>query len=557
MDSPFEELGLQPQLVQAVEQMGFEQPTPIQQEAIPVLLEGRNVMGQAQTGTGKTAAFALPMLQNIETGKGVVQALVLAPTRELVMQVADATGRMARNTSLRVMAIYGGQAYRIQTRQLERGVDVVVGTPGRLLDLIHQKLLDLSQVHYLVIDEADEMLEMGFIEDVESILSEVPQERQTALFSATLPQAVRKLADRYLTDPHRIVVNPVQLTVAETEQRYFLVREEQKFAALARLLEMEDVKSALVFTRTRARAQELADELIGRGYPAEALHGDMTQPRREFVLKRFRQGAIKLLVATDVAARGLDINDISHVFNYDLPGDSEDYVHRIGRTGRAGKKGIAITFATRRERRQISQIENYTKQAITECKVPTREDMQAKRDERFMQRLYDQLSQGDLTHERQMVGWMAQGGYDPADVAAAVIRMARAGEGELPAEEISAPAEARSFRKHSDAAAPAGEKRNYRSSHAAREDGRPSRKHEPGMVRLKMNLGNEHGLRPGDVVGAIASEVGIPGKAIGDIQIQRTHTFVDVSEKHVRRVLRESSGKYFLHGMPVMLTLAN
>ncbi|HEX9017945.1 MAG TPA: DEAD/DEAH box helicase, partial [Anaerolineaceae bacterium] len=272
MASLFEDLGLQPELVQAVEKLGFDQPTPIQQAAIPALLNGRNVVGQAQTGTGKTAAFALPMLQSIQTGTGAIQALVMAPTRELAIQVAEATGRMAQNTRLRVLPVYGGQAYSIQIRQLKRGVDVVVGTPGRLLDLIRQGMLDLSQVRYLVLDEADEMLEMGFIEDVESILAQVSAERQIALFSATMPEAVRSLAERYVSDPEVIAINPTRLTVAETEQRYCRVREENKLEALARLLEVEQVSSALIFARTKARAQELADALIARGFPAESLH---------------------------------------------------------------------------------------------------------------------------------------------------------------------------------------------------------------------------------------------------------------------------------------------
>ncbi len=320
MLSEFELLGLQPQFVQAVEKLGYTQPTPIQLAAIPALLAGRNVLGQAQTGTGKTAAFALPLLQMIEPGKGIVQALVLAPTRELAVQVCEAIRSMAQNTAAHVLAVYGGQAYSLQTRQLKRGVDVVVGTPGRLLDLIRKGLLDLSQVRCLVLDEADEMLEMGFIEDVETILAQVTGERQVALFSATLPGPIRKLADRYLSDPHLITINPTHITVAETEQRYCRVREDNKLEALIRLLEVEDVTSALIFTRTKARAQEICDALIRRGYPAEALHGDLSQDRREAVLNRFRQHTATLLVATDVAARGLDIENVSHVFQLRRPG---------------------------------------------------------------------------------------------------------------------------------------------------------------------------------------------------------------------------------------------
>lgn len=281
MVSQFEELGLQTQYVQAVTKMGFTQPTPIQLAAIPAMLAGRDIIGQAQTGTGKTAAFMLPLLQNLLPSNHSVQALVLAPTRELAKQVADASNSLAQQTAVKILAVYGGQAYAIQTRALNRGVDVVVGTPGRLLDLIRQNLLDLSQVHTLVLDEADEMLEMGFIDDVETILRELSDERQIALFSATMPEAIRKLANRYLQNPEKIIVNPEQLTVAETEQRFYRVREENKFAALTRLLEVEEVNSALIFTRTKARAQELSDELVRSGFSADSLHGDLNQSRRE------------------------------------------------------------------------------------------------------------------------------------------------------------------------------------------------------------------------------------------------------------------------------------
>ncbi|HPS41655.1 MAG TPA: DEAD/DEAH box helicase [Anaerolineaceae bacterium] len=340
----FDDLGLQPEYLEAVERLGYTQPTPIQVETIPALLQGRDVVAQSQTGTGKTAAFMLPILQRLEPGMGSVQALVLAPTRELAKQVADATEGFARETRVRVLAVYGGQSYEVQFKALKRGVDIVVGTPGRLLDLIHQGKLDLSHVRTLVLDEADEMLEMGFIEDVELILNEMPDEKQIALFSATLPEPIRKLASKYLDHPEKISVSPNQLTVAETEQMFCRVREETKLAALAALLETEEVSSALIFARTKARAQDLADELLRRGFSADSLHGDLNQSRRELVLNRFRKGTVTLLVATDVAARGLDISDVSHVFNYDMPADAEDYVHRIGRTGRAGKKGVAITL---------------------------------------------------------------------------------------------------------------------------------------------------------------------------------------------------------------------
>lgn len=585
MSNVFETLGLLPQLVQAVEQMGFEQPTGIQLEAIPLLLAGQNIVGQAQTGTGKTAAFALPMLQNIaeqpgEGGKRPVQALVLTPTRELAIQVAEAAGRMARQTSTRVMAVYGGQSYGVQIRQLERGVDVVVGTPGRLLDLLRKELLDLSQVRYLVIDEADEMLEMGFIEDVETILQQVPDGRQIALFSATMPVQVRRLAERYASDAQNIQINPTRMTVEETEQRFYRVREENKLEALTRLLEVEDVRSALIFARTKARAQELADELARRGYPADALHGDLSQQRREYVLNRFRKGIITLLVATDVAARGLDIESVSHVINIDPPGDAEDYVHRIGRTGRAGRKGIAITFFHPRDRARRKEIETYTRQAMIDCDIPTREIIQERRDERFIERLYEQMIAGGEENESALVQRLVEANLDLADIAAAAIRMARRGEAAIPEGDINEPRrEARSTRekrqtretrpgreargeqvdsrKSDSVDTNADRQRKPNRDRFKEESSRPVKQPQDGsMVRLRMNLGDAHGLRPGDVVGAIASEVGIPGRAIGEIAIHHRHTFVDVSEKHVRKVLQASSGQYLLRGRPVVLTLA-
>jgi ATP-dependent RNA helicase DeaD len=569
MSLQFENLGLLPQFMQAIEQLGFEQPTPIQEAAIPLLLEGRNVIGQAQTGTGKTAAYALPMLQQIKPGKGV-QALVLTPTRELAIQVTEATSRMSNHSSVRVLAVYGGQSYTIQTRQLQKGVEVVVGTPGRLMDLMRQNYLDLSKVKYLVLDEADEMLEMGFVDDVETILAQIPDERQIALFSATLPQAVRKLAEKYMSDPQQVAIASKQLTVAETDQKYCRVREGNKLAALSRFLEVGDVKSALIFARTKIRAQELSDQLNEMGYPCESLHGDLSQQRREMVMNRFRQHSVTLLVATDVAARGLDIDDVSHVINYDLPNDAEDYVHRIGRTGRAGKKGVSITFITPRERRNLNLIESYTRQTIAEIRVPSDQEILERRNDRFMARLTEQLGKGNISQERALIARLEETSFDLIEIAAAAMQLARSSEGNAPLIEFSEPPVEQRRSKTYDrrpemveftsdrrkGSKSGGRERVQDRSGAPKTFGR-GRGSEAGMVRLMMNLGNENGLRPSDVVGAIAGEVGIPGKAIGEIDIQQNHTFVDVAEMHVEKVLRESGGKYFMRGKPVVLRLAN
>ncbi|MCX6055899.1 MAG: DEAD/DEAH box helicase [Chloroflexi bacterium] len=559
MVSPFEALGLQAEFVQAVEKMGFSEPTPIQNSAIPLLLEGRDVIGQAQTGTGKTAAFMLPLLQRLEKSQGYVQALVMAPTRELAKQVADATIELAQKTRVKVLAVYGGQSYTIQTRALDRGVDVVVGTPGRLLDLIRQKKLDLNHVRTLILDEADEMLAMGFIEDVELILKELSEERQIALFSATLPEAIRKLANRYLKDPARIAINPEKITVAETEQKFCRVHEENKLSALTRLLETEEVTSALIFARTKARTQELADELIRMGFTADSLHGDLNQARREQVLNKFRHNTITILVATDVAARGLDIADVSHVFNYDVPADAEDYVHRIGRTGRAGKKGIAITLLTPKERSRQNQIQSYTKQPIMEFSLPSAEIVKAKRDERLINRISEQLLAGITSAERALVDQMGNMGMSPVEIAVASIRMIRSTEGSIATKEISSPAAEPKHQRIEERRSTNDKQREKWNSKTGSEQKKPVRgkSQETGMVRLWMNLGNTNGIRPGDIVGAIASESGIPGRAIGEIDIRSDHTFVDVMEQHVKIVLQASEGKYRLRGKPVMLRLAD
>jgi ATP-dependent RNA helicase DeaD len=577
MTVDFKKFGLQEDIMQAIVKMGFEQPTPIQQSAIPMLMEGFDVIGQAQTGTGKTAAFMLPMLHKIKPGCGHIQGLVLAPTRELALQVADASRQMASDTNIKILAVYGGQSYTIQKNQLKHGVDIVVGTPGRLMDLMRQKCLDLSKIQSLVLDEADEMLEMGFVDDVETILSSVPAERQMALFSATMPDAIRKLAQKYQHDPKEIAINPTRMTVAETEQRFYKVREEDKLGLLMRILELEETKSALIFTRTKARAQELADEMNRRGVSAESLHGDLNQTRREYVLNRFRKHQSTLLVATDVAARGLDVEDVTHVINFDVPNDPEDYVHRIGRTGRAGRKGIAITFLIPKERRFLSYVESYTHQSVKEMPIPTREEIIARRDERFLQRLTERLGKGSISHERSLIAKLTETTFDPIEIAAAAIQLARLAEGELSLEEITPvksdfhevrKSSAKSYQKEDFSRKSNRKDRTNNTNGTAKENSRqPSNEpfnrprrnkgQEPGMVRLVMNLGNAQGVRPSDIVGAIASETGIPGKAIGAIDIRSDFSFVDVSENHVRKVLNGNGGRFSMRGKSVLLTLAN
>ncbi len=549
----FETLGLRPELLRAVDESGYTQPTPIQARAIPILLEQRDVLGQAQTGTGKTAAFALPMLHQLDMHASGVQGLVLTPTRELALQVSNAIYRYGRYSGVQVLPVYGGQPYTRQTRRLERGVHIVVGTPGRTLDLIRQKALDLHTVRYLVLDEADEMLKMGFIDDVEAILSETSTSRQTALFSATLPEPIRRLADKYMHNPTPITIDDQTRTVPQTEQRYYRLEESSKVAAVTRLLEVEDIKSALIFARTKVGAAQLSETLLARGYTAEALHGDMSQVARESVLRRFRQGQVTLLVATDVVARGLDIQDVSHVINFDMPYDAEDYVHRIGRTGRAGRSGVAITFVTPREQRRLRSIEAFTRQPMTRAALPTVAEVQARREERFKIHLDSFISAGNLENELSLLAELVSAGYATTDIAAAAIRMARAGELQRPIDEI------REIADHRDASAAKRTRKSRHTTTAHTADrARPPRqaRHEPGMVRLALDLGRAHGIRPGDVVGAIASEAGIPGRGIGAIDIHQYQTFVDVKERHADQVLQNMQ-RSTLRGQTVTLVRAD
>ncbi|MBE2267194.1 MAG: DEAD/DEAH box helicase [Anaerolinea sp.] len=554
MTVTFDSLGLRQPLVQAVMELGYENATPIQERAIPALLEGRDILGQAQTGTGKTAAFALPLLERLDISSRKVQGLILTPTRELALQVTEAIYQYGKHLNARVVAIYGGSSYTRQLKRLDEGVHVVVGTPGRVIDLIERGALDLHHVRFLVLDEADEMLKMGFIDDVETILRATPPERQTALFSATLSDAIRSIAKQYMHDPQLVAIEQKTLTVPQIEQRYYLVEENSKVAALARLLEVEDVHSALIFTRTKLGAASLADTLLTRLFPVEALHGDLSQEARETVMRRFRRGQITILVATDVAARGLDIQDMSHVINFDVPYDAEDYVHRIGRTGRAGREGIAITLVTPRERRWLKTIEQFTRQPIRRAKLPNVDEVIAKRDQRFTEKLSNLLETEDFEREVNFIHGLIAVGYDATEIAAAAIRLARAGELQRPIEDIQEPRE-RTYAERQAARdregggrrfdrggerrfERSGERRYDKDGEDRERPRRRSNEREAGMVRLMIDAGRVHGIQPGDVVGVIASEAGIPGRAIGAIDIQKNQTFVDVNEMHVERVLK-------------------
>ena len=537
MTTEFDSFNLHPGLVQALTELGYSTPTPIQAGMIPLMLTGADVIGQAQTGTGKTAAFALPILHNLVPGQGIPQALVLAPTRELAMQVADAIWKYGAHLKVRVLAVYGGSSYSRQITRLKKGVDVVVATPGRLLDLLERGVLDLSGVRTVVLDEADKMLKMGFIEDVENILAETPDARQTALFSATVPGPIRRLADKYMRDPQSVTIQREQVTAEMIEQRCYLVNQRDKLAALTRLFEVEDITSALIFVRTRVESGELANELTVRGFPAEALNGDLSQEARERTMSRFRNNQIKVLVATDVAARGLDVDDISHVFNYDLPDETEVYVHRIGRTGRAGKTGLAITLVTPRDKRKLAGVERFTHQKFTYLPLPSEADIHRKRENELIERMNVWLNRGRYKRELELVTALAEAGHDPLELAAAALKLARADEKQRPIDPVSEVKKAeRKPRKFGREDVDSRLRRR-----GIRREERPNRRskvsHEQGMVRVSMSLGRTDGIRPADVVGTLAYHADIPGHTIGKIFIENDHTFVDVPESLVGKVL--------------------
>ncbi|MBV6449655.1 MAG: ATP-dependent RNA helicase DeaD [Anaerolineales bacterium] len=560
MTTEFTSLNLRDEIMQAITELGYSTPTPIQAALIPIMLTGADVIGQAQTGTGKTAAFALPILQNFQPQKHV-QALILAPTRELALQVADSINEYGKHLHVRVLAVYGGQPYGPQIGSLKRGVDIVVGTPGRLNDLLERKVLNLTEIKTLVLDEADEMLNMGFIEDVEKILAETPPVRQTALFSATLPPRIRALANRFMRDPQPVTIKRATLTASAIEQRYYLVHEVDKTNALTRLFEIEPITSALIFARTRAETATLANELVVRGIPAEAIHGDLDQNARERVLGRFRANQLKVLVATDVAARGLDIDDISHVFNYHLPDDAEVYIHRIGRTGRAGKTGVAITLLAPREKRRLREVEALTKQQVTKMEIPSVGDIHRHREAKVVETLKVWLGRGRFKRELEMAQELVAAGHDPLNIAAAAIKIARADEKQRPIAEIGEVRDERK-RKGEPFVSAQGERRErFGRREESGRGGRPTLRsrggtsHEAGMVRLKLNKGKSSGIRPNDIVGTIAFHANIPGYTIGKIRIEDKFTFVDIPEDLVEQVLKHN-GNYRLGKEKLTLTKA-
>lgn len=518
----FDDLALSPAVRGAVAALGYEEPSPIQAQTIPLLMQGRDVLAQAQTGTGKTAAFAIPIAERVDVPRREVQALILLPTRELAMQVAEAVYALGGARGVTVLPVYGGQAYDRQLRGLRDGVHVVVGTPGRVMDHIRRGTLNLSTVRTVVIDEADEMLDMGFVEDIEFILGQVPEERQIALFSATVPRRIEMLADRYLRAPARVTISQETRTAPQTRQFFVEVPQRSKLDALTRILDLESPQSAIIFCRTKRDVDELAGHLQARGYTTAAIHGDVNQAQRERLLLAFRDHRADILVATEVAARGLDIPDVTHVINYDIPDDADAYIHRVGRTGRMGRAGEAITFVTPREGRLLQSIERQIRMRLSPLRLPTPGDIAARRREAFRESLLSVLTEGASEPYALLVEEMAET-YDPLAIAAAAVHLAF--------ESTGAPRLA---------AAP------------AESDGGAG---EAGMVRLYLDAGRRVGIRPQDVVGALTAEAGIPGNTIGAIDLLDDFIFVDVQAPAARMVL-ERAATVVLRGKEVHITPA-
>ena len=534
----FSALGLDPRVVAALGALGYEEPTPVQREAIPPLLAGRDVLGQAATGTGKTAAFALPLLHVLtpkaEAGNRL-GALILVPTRELAMQVAEAVHKYGKAMGIIAVPIYGGSPMETQLRQLKRGVDVVVATPGRALDHIRRKSLRLSGIKVVILDEADEMLDMGFAEDLEAILNETPKERQTALFSATLPPRIAEIANRHLKNPVRVRIDREVVpagSAPRVRQVAYVVGRAHKMATLGRVLDVENPTSAIVFCRTRTEVDELTESLNGRGYRAEALHGGLSQEQRDRVMKKFRANTADLLIATDVAARGLDVEHVSHVVNYDVPTSAEAYVHRIGRTGRAGRDGVAITLAEPREHRLLRNIEFLTKQKIQIAAVPTVADLRARRIEMTKAALRETIVAGDLDHFRAVVDSLAQE-FDIMDVAAAAVKMVEARDG-VEAEEIPTVTirPDRPASHHERGPTPkfsgTGTKGAASKPSGKAFGGKKRITPEWDVARLYIGAGRAANIRAGDLVGAIVNEAGVDPRAIGAIQITDRFSLVEV-----------------------------
>ena len=535
----FAALGLRDELIRTTSALGYEEPTPIQREAIPHMLTGRDLLGQAATGTGKTAAFALPILNAIEPGaEASPSALVVVPTRELAVQVSEAMFKYGSEQRVKVVPIYGGQPIHRQLQALRRGVHVVVATPGRAIDHIRRGSLELDGIQTVVLDEADEMLDMGFSEDIETILQETPATRQTVLFSATMPPRINAIAEKYQDDPTRIKIGASETAAdrALVRQTAYIVTRHHKASALGRVLDMEGPTAAIVFCRTRGEVDELTATMNGRGYRAEALHGGMDQQQRDRVMSRLRDGTAELLVATDVAARGLDVDTLTHVVNYDVPSSPESYVHRIGRVGRAGREGVAITLAEPRQRRLLQNIERLTKQTIEITKVPTVGDLRAKQIEVTVEGLREALLSDDLEDYTSVLYELSGEGASDRDVALAAIKLYHQARGAT-ADEVEIPdASERMLREARDGGGK-GKKKHRDHADGPKGKGKQRGNVGPGTGLIFVGLGRRAGMRPGDLVGCIANETELTGREIGPIRIADKYSVVGVPEAAVESTI--------------------
>ena len=575
----FTELGLSPEIQKAVAKMGFEEASPIQSETIPTLLEGRDVVGLSQTGSGKTAAFAIPAIERVDANVRAPQVLILCPTRELAMQVAEEVAKLALfKRGVRELPIYGGQSYDRQLRGLREGAQIIIGTPGRVMDHLERGTLKFDQVGMVILDEADRMLDMGFRDDIEKILSQAPAERQTVFFSATMPPAINQLVKRYTKEPVNIRIQAQEMTVPAIDQVYYEVDRRNKLEVLCRLIDLQDIKYGIIFCGTKMMCDELADHLKARGYSSDKLHGDISQQMRERVVAKFRKRGFEFLVATDVAARGLDVDDIEVVFNYDLPQDAEDYVHRIGRTGRAGKTGRAVTFVAGREIWKMQQIIRFTKGKVRREKVPSAEEVEEKRTNAFLETLRETLEKGEYKRQDVLIDQLLEAGHSPTDIASALLHLLG---GDKPAAQpiVEEPprreSRERGFearpgrdypkyeplktRERPERGEPSRDSAPARSRPSERED-RPRRapsgaSHEEGMVRLQFNLGHTHQVTPADFVGVIAGVTRVPKEAVGRIEILDREALVDVSDECANLVLKKLNGIKF-KGKKLAVTVA-
>ena len=579
----FTELGLSPELLKAIDKVGYEEASPIQSAAIPVLMTGVDVVGQSQTGSGKTAAFGIPAIEIVDGDLKAPQVLVLCPTRELAVQVAEEIARLAQfKRGVRELPIYGGQSYERQFRGLQNGAQIIIGTPGRIMDHLDRKSLRLDQLKMIILDEADRMLDMGFVDDIRTILKQAPVERQTVFFSATLPKPIQDLIRTFTKNPTSVKIESKELTVPQIEQVYYEVDRRSKLEVLCRLIDLQDIKFGIIFCATKMMCDELTDHLVARGYSADKLHGDISQAFRERVMNKFRKHAIEFLVATDVAARGLDVDDIEVVFNYDLPHDGEDYVHRIGRTGRAGRAGRAITFVAGREVYKLQNIQRFTKSQIRREKIPSADEVEVKRVNVFFDTLRETLESGKYKKHDDLIDRLLSQSHSPTDIASALIHLLNSEQNKAsePIFEDRPQRPERPDRGSRDdrpmrddrnfgggqrdypryegarVAPPANRRERREESPMETGDRGPSKRrknmdnveplsHEPGMTRVKFNIGRNDGVFPGDFVGVIAGASKIPKENIGAIILQDHDTLIDIAESQLTSVLKKLNGIEF------------